>query len=249
MERKSFLKSGLTALGFVAIAPLAHSCKKTSANDAAASTTTSSSSSSSSSSSGSCSVTSSETAGPYPTVTPSSYVRSNIADGQSGVTLTIKITILNTNNSCAALANAMVDIWHCTALGYYSEYSDTPGGGYATVDYTASHFLRGRQTTDANGLVTFTSIFPGWYSPRAPHIHVHVYNSSGTSLLVTQIAFPTDICNTVYTTATNYTARGVQDTANTADSVFSDSLANELSTVTGSVSAGYVLTHTIYVAG
>jgi protocatechuate 3,4-dioxygenase beta subunit len=59
---------------------------------------------------------------------------------------TIKIT--NANSSCAALAGALVDIWHCTALGYYSEYSDTPGGGYATIDYTSSHFLRGRQTTD-----------------------------------------------------------------------------------------------------
>lgn len=175
-------------------------------------------------------------------------MRSNIVDGQSGVPLTIKLTFTNTNSSCAALTGALVDIWHCTSLGYYSEYTDTPGGGYDTIDYTSSHFLRGRQTTDSNGLVTFTSIFPGWYSPRAPHIHVHVYNSSGTSLLITQIAFPTDVCNTVYTTATDYKARGVQDTANTADMVFSDSLATELSTVTGSVSAGYVLTISIGVA-
>jgi protocatechuate 3,4-dioxygenase beta subunit len=235
MERKQFLKGGLAALGLVAIAPLA--CKKSSGD-----------SSSSSSSSGSCTVTSSETAGPYPTITPSSYVRSNIVDGQSGVPLTVKIYIKNTNNSCAALSGALVDIWHCTAVGYYSEYTDTPGGGYATVDYTASHFLRGRQSTDSDGLVTFTSIFPGWYSPRAPHIHAHIYNSSGTSLLITQIAFPTDVCNTVYTTASDYTAHGTQDTSNANDMVFSDSLANELSSVTGSVSAGYVLTHTIYVS-
>jgi protocatechuate 3,4-dioxygenase beta subunit len=235
MERKQFLKGGLAALGLVAIAPLA--CKKSSGD-----------SSSSSSSSGSCTATSSETAGPYPTITPSSYVRSNIVDGQSGVPLTVKIYIKNTNNSCAALSGALVDIWHCTAVGYYSEYTDTPGGGYATVDYTASHFLRGRQSTDSDGLVTFTSIFPGWYSPRAPHIHAHIYNSSGTSLLITQIAFPTDVCNTVYTTASDYTAHGTQDTSNANDMVFSDSLANELSSVTGSVSAGYVLTHTIYVS-
>lgn len=247
MERKSFLRNGITALGFVAVAPLINSCKKTSSADAAASTT-STSTSSSSNSSGSCTTGASETAGPYPTVTPSGYVRSNIVDGQSGVPLTIKLTFTNTNSSCAALAGALVDIWHCTALGYYSEYTDTPGGGYTTIDYTSSHFLRGRQVTDANGLVTFTSIFPGWYSPRAPHIHVHVYNSTGTSLLITQIAFPTDVCNTVYTTASDYKARGTQDTANTADMVFSDSLATELSTVTGSVSAGYVLTISIGVA-
>ena len=244
MERKQFLKGGLAALGLVAIAPLA--CKKSSGDSSSSSS--SSDSSSSGSSSGSCTVTSSETGGPYPTITPSSYVRSNIVDGQSGVPLTVKIYIKNTNNSCSALSGALVDIWHCTALGYYSEYTDTPGGGYATVDYTASHFLRGRQTTDSDGLVTFTSIFPGWYSPRAPHIHAHIYNSGGTSLLITQIAFPTDVCNTVYTTASGYTARGTQDTSNTNDMVFSDSLANELSSVTGSVSAGYVLTHTIYVS-
>ena len=239
MERKLFLRNSLAALGLAAVVPLANACKKSSD-----STTTTTSGSGSSS----CTATSSETAGPYPTVTPSSYVRSDITDGQTGVALTIKITVKNLNNSCAVLAGALVDIWHCTALGYYSEYTDTPGGGYATVDYTASHFLRGRQTTDSNGLVTYTSIFPGWYSPRAPHIHAHIYNSSGTSLLITQIAFPTDICNTVYTTVSPYSTRGVQDTANTADQVFSDSLSNELSTVTGSVSAGYVLTHTIYVS-
>jgi protocatechuate 3,4-dioxygenase beta subunit len=248
MERKHFLKSGLAALGLAVIAPLAGSCGKDHDTTAATTTTDSTSTGTDGSTSGSCTATSSETAGPYPTITPSSYVRSNIVDGQSGVPLTIKITIKNTNNSCAALSGALVDIWHCTAVGYYSEYTDTPGGGYATVDYTASHFLRGRQTTDSDGLVTFTSIFPGWYSPRAPHIHAHIYNSAGTSLLVTQIAFPTDVCNTVYTTATDYKAHGTQDTANTADMVFSDSLTTELSTVTGSVSAGYVLTHTIYVS-
>lgn len=247
MERKSFISGGLAALGLAVVAPFANSCKKDSSTTST-STTTTSSSSTSSTSSDSCTITSSETAGPYPTLVPSSYIRSNIVDGQTGVPLTIKLTFTNTNNSCAALSGALVDIWHCTALGYYSEYTDTPGGSYASVDYTASHFLRGRQTTDTNGLVTFTSIFPGWYSPRAPHIHVHVYNSAGTSLLITQIAFPTDICNTVYTTVSPYSDRGEQDTANTADMVFSDSLATELSTVTGSVSAGYVLTINIGVA-
>lgn len=245
MERKVFLRHSLAALGLGIVAPLA--CRKDSGGSSSGSSSSSDSTSTGSSSS-SCTATSSETAGPYPTITPSSYVRSNIVDGQTGVALTIKITVLNINNSCKALSGALVDIWHCTALGYYSEYSDTPGGSYATVDYTSSHFLRGRQTTDSNGLVTFTSIFPGWYSPRAPHIHAHIYNSSGTSLLITQIAFPTDICNTVYTTVSPYSDRGVQDTANTADMVFSDSLTNELSTITGSVSAGYVLTHTIYVS-
>ena len=150
MERKSFISGGLAALGLAVVAPFANSCKKESSTTSSSSTTTSSSSTSSTSSD-SCTITSSETAGPYPTLVPSSYVRSNIVDGQTGVPLTIKLTFTNTNNSCAALSGALVDIWHCTALGYYSEYTDTPGGSYASIDYTASHFLRGRQTTDTNG--------------------------------------------------------------------------------------------------
>ena len=249
MERKLFLRNGLAALGLATIAPLMKACSKDSdTTTPVTTTTTSSDTTSTSSGSSSCQVTDAETEGPYPTKNPSSYVRSNIVDGQAGVALTVKISVKNTNNSCSALSGALVDIWHCTVVGYYSEYVVAPGGGYGSVDYTGSHFLRGRQTTDSDGLVTFTSIFPGWYASRAPHIHVHIYNSGGTSLLVTQIAFPTDVCNTVYTTADDYKAHGTQDTANTADSVFKDSLDDELATVTGSVSAGYTLTHTIYVA-
>jgi protocatechuate 3,4-dioxygenase beta subunit len=116
------------------------------------------------------------------------------------------------------------------------------------TNYTSVHWLRGRQTTDDTGLATFVSIFPGWYSGRAPHIHVHIYTATGKSLLVTQIAFPKDVCDTVYTTATDYKSHGTQDTTNEKDNVFSDSVANELGTIVGSVSAGYTLTHTIVVS-
>ncbi len=92
----------------------------------------------------------------------------------------------------------------------------------------------------------WTSIYPGWYSGRAPHIHVHVYNSAGTSLLVTQIAFPEDISKVVYAQGV-YASHGQADTTNAKDNVFSDGVSNEMSVVTGSASAGYVLTHTIFV--
>ncbi|MEI6946961.1 intradiol ring-cleavage dioxygenase [Paraflavisolibacter sp. H34] len=235
MERKLFLRNGLAALGLAALGPLASACKKDSETTDSTTGTTS----------GSCTVSPTETEGPFPTKSPSSLVTNDIRSDRTGVPFTIRINIRNTKNECALLAGALVDIWHCDKDGYYSEYGGT---GMQSVNFTGVHFLRGRQTTDANGQVTFTSIFPGWYSGRAPHIHVHVYNASGTSLLVTQIAFPTDVCNTVYTTATNYYTKGTQDTSNARDNIFSDSLATELATLTGSVSAGYVLTHTIFVA-
>lgn len=238
MERKQFLRNGLiAALGFTSISPIANSCNK---KDAVGSDDTNESGS------GDCVVSPSETAGPFPTKNPSSLVTGDIRSDRSGVPLVVNLTVNNNNNNCAALAGAIVDIWHCDAAGNYSEYG---GSGMQSSNYTSVHFLRGRQTTDANGLVKFTTIFPGWYSGRAPHIHVHIYSLDGSSLLVTQIAFPTDVCNTVYTTATDFYTRGTQDTSNSRDNVFADSLASELATVTGSVTDGYTLTHLITVAG
>ena len=116
-----------------------------------------------------------------------------------------------------------------------------------SANFSNVHFLRGRQTTDADGLVKFTSIFPGWYSGRATHIHVHVYDSSGKSLLVTQIAFSESVCDHVFTNATNFYKNGTQDTSNERDNVFSDGYENELASISGSISDGYTLEHTIVV--
>ena len=250
MERKDFLKRGFgSLLGIAAITPLVGGCSKETSVEPTSTTSTGTSTSTGStngSSSTDCSVSPTETEGPFPTKKPASFVRSDIRDDRTGLAFTINITIKNTNASCAALAGALVDIWHCDKDGYYSEYG---GSGMQSVNFQSVDFLRGRQTTDSNGLVTFTSIFPGWYSGRAPHVHVHIYNSSGKSLLVTQIAFPYDISNTVYTTGQSYGyTKGAQDTKNEKDNVFSDSVATELATVSGSLSGGYTLTHTIVVS-
>lgn len=197
---------------------------------------------------GDCTLTSSETAGPFPTKTPSSLVMSDIRSDRTGVNLAIEVTIQDQNNGCNPMQGAIVDIWHCDKDGNYSEYGGTT---MQSTNYTAVHFLRGRQTTDANGKVNFLSIFPGWYSGRATHIHVHVYNASGTSLLVTQIAFPEGSGSAVVTvnasTANGYTKGMSGYTYNGSDNVFSDGVASELASITGSLSAGYALTHTLVV--
>jgi len=233
MERKEFLKKSVGFLGLAIAVPSLISAKSNEEDVAV------------------CSVTNSETAGPFPTITPGSYVRSNIiSDNRTGVAFTINITINNTNANCGAYQGALVDIWHCDKDGYYSEYGGT---AMQTVNYTTVHFLRGRQVTDANGLVTFTSIFPGWYSGRATHIHVHVYKPDGTSLLVTQIAFPEGTSSAVNlvnaATAYGYTKGMTGYTYNASDNVFSDGVTSELSSVAGTVADGFVLNHTIYVAG
>ena len=229
-------------MGLAAIIPVI-SCSNDTV-DPVDTSTDSTSGSTTGSTSGTCTATASETEGPFPTKSPASLVSNDITSDRTGTKLTVNITIQNKNNSCEGLAGALVDIWHCDAAGNYSEYGGT---GMQSTNYTSVHFLRGRQTTDANGLVTFTSIYPGWYSGRAVHIHVHVYNASGKSLLVTQIAFPEDISKVVFAQGV-YASHGQADTTNAKDNVFGDRVSTELSTVTGSVSAGYVLTHAIVVS-
>lgn len=233
MERKNFLKSLM--IGAVTSSVLVDACSKDDSVSPTSTTTTTTTSGTSTS--GTCSVVPTETEGPFPTHTPASYVRSDITDGRSGYKMTIKITINNSNNNCSALSSALVDIWHCDAEGNYSEYGNT---NMQSTDYTSVHFLRGRQTTDSNGLVTFTSIFPGWYSGRATHIHVHVYNSSGTSLKVTQIAFP-EGTGTALATVNGYKKGLTGYTTNSQDNVFSDGYSLELATVTGNTTDGFNL--------
>ena len=248
MERKYFLKS-LLAGAATAPALLAACSKDNASPTSSAGTTTTSSggttTTGTSASGSTCTEAPTETEGPFPTHTPSSYVRQDITDGRTGYKLTTKINVTNTKGSCAAVANALVDIWHCDAEGNYSEYGGT---SMQSTNYTSVHFLRGRQTTDSNGLVTFTSIFPGWYSGRATHIHVHIYNSSGTSLKVTQIAFPEGTGSAV--AAVNGYAKGMTGyTYNKSDNVFSDDTTGaEIATVTGNTTDGFVLTITLPVA-
>jgi protocatechuate 3,4-dioxygenase beta subunit len=230
MERKEFLKRlGMTAL----VVPILAACGNDDPSEE----------------SGPCSLTNSETAGPFPTKEPSSLQMVDIRSDRTGVDMTVEITIQDKSASCAGLEGAIVDIWHCDKDGYYSEYGGT---GLQSEDFTAVHFLRGRQVTNSEGKVGFTTIFPGWYNGRATHIHVHIYNAAGASLLVTQIAFPegsnSGVALVNAATAKGYTKGLSGYTSNSSDNVFSDGVSNELASVEGSVDAGYALTHTIVVS-
>ncbi len=227
MERKEFIKKWFAMMGYAIVIPIAQACKKDSNGTGGTG------------SANACVSSPSETAGPFPTKSPASFTIRDIKSDRTGVAMAINITIQNVNNNCAAFTGALVDVWHCDKDGNYSEYGSL----------TSQHFLRGRQTADSNGVASFATIFPGWYPGRAPHIHVQVFNASGKSLLITQIAFPTDICDTVYTSATNFYNKGKQDTSNTRDGIFADSLDDEIGKLSGSIANGYTLTHTIKVKG
>ena len=119
MERKYFLKS--LFVGAASVPALLSACSK---DDSVSptSSTSGTTGTTGTTGSGSCTVAPTETEGPFPTKTPSAYVRSDIKDGKTGYALTINISVTNSNASCAALAGALVDVWHCNAEGNYSEY-------------------------------------------------------------------------------------------------------------------------------
>ncbi|MFK8037725.1 MAG: intradiol ring-cleavage dioxygenase [Crocinitomicaceae bacterium] len=218
MDRKKFLKKGALGFGALAALPLVNGCKKEETD---------------------CKVTPSEIAGPFPIKTPNDLIKENIIGDRVGVPLVINITLQNTKDDCAPLQGVYVDLWQCDAKGNYSEYSNQVEG-----DFTSKHFLRGRQTTNAEGVASFISVYPGWYPGRAPHLHVEILKTDGTSLLTTQIAFPEDISEAVYATS-NYGE--IMDTKNDQDGSFKDSLVLNMSAVSGNITDGYTLTKAIKV--
>ncbi|HEU5296464.1 MAG TPA: intradiol ring-cleavage dioxygenase [Burkholderiaceae bacterium] len=227
-----------------------------SASDTAAA---SSSGSSGAAASGSCTVIPEETAGPYPgdgsntsggsvanALLLSGIARSDIRNsiaGASGVAegvpLTVVLELVNTNGGCADLAGYAIYLWHCDREGRYSMYSS---------GVTAENYLRGVQATASDGTVTFQTVFPGCYSGRWPHIHFEIYRSAGSAsawtnkLRTSQLALPGDVCSTVYSGASGYSASvtNLSRISLASDGIFSDGVSAQLASVSGNLSSGYV---------
>lgn len=157
--------------------------------------------------------------------------------------LTVALTLVNAGNACLPLAGRAVYLWHCTRDGGYSMYS---------AGLTGEDYLRGLQVSDGNGEVRFTTVFPGCYSGRWPHIHFEVYDNLdaatdaslvGDHARVSQLALPGIACDQIYGAAAGYASSVAHYEAISLarDNVFGDdSAAHQLATLTGSVNAGFV---------
>jgi len=188
-----------------------------------------------------CEVSPKETRGPFPNKSPADLMRANIVADRQGIALLINLKVQDQSVACSPLAGCQVDIWHCDASGFYSEYGNHR---LQKEDFTKVSFLRGRQTTDANGEVSFISIFPGWYPGRAPHLHVDILQENKI-VLSTQIAFPLESTSEVYASR-GY--KGKEDTPNEQDGVFRNSLAGNMAdSVAGNLNDGYTLSKVITV--
>jgi protocatechuate 3,4-dioxygenase beta subunit len=169
---------------------------------------------------------------------------------QSGVPLNLTINVYDAENNCAPIEGAHVDIWHANAYGVYSDEQ--------VESSTGQNYLRGYQVTDSNGSVTFTTIYPGWYTGRAIHIHVRIRTFSGSTTVLnftTQIFFSDSQNNTVMTGASPYNTRShtTPDTTDSTDNILDESgSTNEQTnviTLSGSNGSGWSGTFNVALAG
>lgn len=196
-----------------------------------------------------------ETAGPYPgdgsngpdVLGESGVVRSDItasfgtASGVAeGIPTTVKLKVYDLDgDEVTPLAGAAIYLWHCDREGRYSMYDD---------EIADENYLRGVQAADADGNLTFTTVFPACYSGRWPHMHFEVYPSLDAAtdvsnkLRTSQLALPEDVCNDVY--ATEGYEQSVQNLSQLSletDGIFSDGYSLQMAKVTGSVDEGYTV--------
>lgn len=130
----------------------------------------------------------------------------------SGIPLALTFNVSRVaNNACTPLTGAYLDVWHCDSTGTYSDVSGS-----------SQRFLRGYQITDANGVAKFTTIYPGWYSGRAVHIHfkLRLYAGSTRSYEFTsQFFFDDALTDSVYA-ASPYSSRGARNVRNSNDGIY-----------------------------
>jgi hypothetical protein len=170
-----------------------------------------------------CVLTPEMTEGPY--YTSGEKIRRNITEGRPGAPLALELTVVDAS-TCKPIKGALVDIWHCDALGVYSGVQGNTGT-----------FMRGVQPTGARGLARFSTVYPGWYTGRAVHIHVKVH-VGGNVVHTGQFFFNDTVTDAVYTRAP-YNTRGARDLRDSSDSIYRNGGSKSLLAVTKS-GAGYV---------
>jgi len=171
----------------------------------------------------SCVLTPEMTEGPY--YIPDEAVRRTITEGLPGVPLALRLTVVSAS-TCKPVSGAKVDVWHASALGVYSGVQGNTGT-----------FMRGVQPTNARGVALFETVYPGWYTGRAVHIHVKVH-LGGNVVHTGQLFFPDTLTDRVYRRSP-YRTRPARDTRNATDAIFRNGGSRSMLKVARSGS-GYV---------
>ena len=160
--------------------------------------------------------------------------RSDIREDRAGAPLVLTFMVSEAgDDACTALEGAAVEVWHCDAEGVYSDVSDQ---GASTV---GERWLRGSQTTEADGRATFTTIYPSWYPGRAVHVHFKV-SPNADSVFTSQLYFDEAVSDEVFAKAP-YEGRGERNTLNSTDNIYQELLL----LTTTKTDAGYAATFPI----
>ncbi|MBK3577618.1 intradiol ring-cleavage dioxygenase [Streptomyces sp. MBT65] len=254
VQRRRVLIGGGTAALAGGLAAAGFASADTPGTSTGTSTTTVTADASASATSGVCTLTAEVTEGPYSL--DGALIREDIRETKEGVEVQYTFTVVDQDNDCAPLADALVELWHCDALGEYSGYVGKNGH---TEDDDGT-FLRGGQMTDSNGQATLISIWPGHYVSRAVHVHMRVHTdvtladgtyTGGTVVHTGQLFFDADL-NEEVQASSPYSDNTTAETVLADDSVYDDnSAASGLLTLTAlgtSVSDGYTATLTVGVS-
>jgi protocatechuate 3,4-dioxygenase beta subunit len=137
-------------------------------------------------------------------------VRSDITEDRPGLPLDLRVSVVDAD-ACEPIEGAAVDVWHCDAEGAYSGVEGAAG----------ETFCRGVQLTDASGVAEFRTIFPGWYTGRAVHVHLKV-QVDGDQTHTGQLFFDPAVTSAVYALEP-YAERGEQDVPNSSDDIYAQS--------------------------
>lgn len=180
-----------------------------------------------------CKLTAAATQGPF--YFEAGRVRSDIREGRPGVPLRVAIKVQDAG-TCRPLRDAMVEIWHCDAAGLYSgaeaasaasalsaAFAPDENGRFTDMKpLDRTRYLRGTQVTNADGVVEFATVWPGWYHGRTVHVHAMVH-VAGRRVLTTQLMFDEELNKRVLAMPP-YAAHGLPDTDNAADEDFDESM-------------------------
>ena len=173
----------------------------------------------------SCVLAPEQTEGPY--YVPSAKVRRDVTEGKPGTLLMLQLRVVDAS-TCKSIKGASVDIWHCDANGVYSGVQGSQG----------TTFLRGIQKTDANGLATFKTIYPGYYPGRTVHVHVKVH-LGGNVVHTGQLYFADATTDTAYKAAP-YSSRPARAMRNAGDSIYRNGGKRSQLTVRKRSAGGYL---------
>ncbi|TQJ52785.1 intradiol ring-cleavage dioxygenase [Streptomyces sp. SLBN-115] len=198
-----------------------------------------------------CTLTKEMTEGPY--YLDGQYVRADITEGKAGIPLKLTLTVVD-DDTCVPLSNALVEIWHCDALGEYSGF--VGNNGHNEPD--SGTFLRGGVLTNSGGVANITTVYPGWYRGRCVHIHIKVHTNvtltsdgsfTGGQELHTGQLFFNETITTAVAKISPYSTNTVTRTTLAQDSIYDEGgAASGLLTLTAlgsSTSAGYAGTLTV----